>query len=137
MAAGVIVYGARSKIIRRIVVPGPGESLPVGICQPGEAMLRAEIGMCDGLPRMDDAARCVTDVTGIIPPSGRCAVIRDGVVVNVINADPHLDEITDCTLVLSETAAIGWAWTTDAGFSAPMVGPASDIVSLPAGVIIA
>lgn len=49
----------------------------------------------------------------------RYALIQNGVVTNVIEADPdHLPEIPDTTLMPSETAGIGWTYA-DGTFKAP------------------
>ena len=49
----------------------------------------------------------------------RYALIQNGVVTNVIEADPdHLPELPDTTLMPSKTAGIGWTYA-DGTFKAP------------------
>ncbi len=129
MKAGVI-YGARSKIIRRIVVVGDGETLD-GHVGDGEALACCSVRMDGGFPVLDDAIEAVRSATGVTPPSGRCLVIEGGRVTAVINADPHIDRIDGVTLLATEVGDVGWSWTQDGGLVPPLVGPAASSLVVP------
>jgi hypothetical protein len=89
MAVGVI-YGAQSGIVRRIILPDPGQDLQ-GHVGPGEALLM----LPDGAPSdVISATAAVAQATGKRIPSSCCEVVdAQGVVVAVIAADPVLDRI--------------------------------------------
>ena len=55
----------------------------------------------------------------------RYALIQNGVVTNVIEADPdHLPELPDTTLMPSKTAGIGWTYADGTFVEAPSAEPA-------------
>lgn len=130
MRSAVVIYAAKSKIVRRIIVAGPGETIDPSHVGAGEEMVFCEIGMLGGLPDLDGAVEAVRAATGVMPPSGRCVVVSEGRVVDVVKADPDLDRIDGATLIATETADVGWTWTLEGGFVPPLVGPPSTPVTL-------
>lgn len=55
----------------------------------------------------------------------RYALIQNGVVTNVIEADPdHLPELPDTTMMPSKTAGIGWTYADGTFVEAPSAEPA-------------
>lgn len=130
MKSAAVIYAAKSKIVRRIIVAGPGETFDPSHAGAGEAMVMCRLGMPGGFPDYDGAVEAVRVATGVTPPSGRCVVISGGRVVNVIKADPDLDRIDGATLIATETADVGWSWTVEGGFVPPLVGPASTEITL-------
>ncbi len=107
-----VVYSQRSGVIRRVVLPDPGERV-IDHMRPGEcvAAIPNTVLMPDGTPDMAKVRQAMLAVTGTEPPEPRCAVIRDGMVINVIMADPEIDHVEGCALVLDDEASIGWTWT--------------------------
>ncbi len=110
-----IVYATNSKIMRRIIVPTQDSELDHVHVAPGETLLvvdsdkafrDAESGKFAPAVRAADAAIAVA--TGVVPPSARCAEVRDGKVVAVRMADPEIDTIPGALLVKSAAAEVGW-----------------------------
>lgn len=107
-----IVYATGSGIVRRVIVPTIDTELDhpshVG---PQEAMLKIatpKVIRRDGYPDLAAARAHVALVTGKPSPSGRCAVVTNGLVTGIIMADPDIDAIPGAVLVLSEVAQVGW-----------------------------
>lgn len=118
----LIVYATGSRLPRRLIIPdddtellsltpflGPGES--------GRVFPQARITALANAARLagvDIARMVLANLLGIAVgqiPSGRCCVIDPaGSVVNVIVADPALDQLDGHTLVAHDQAGIGWAW---------------------------
>lgn len=100
-----IIVGAQSKIIRRFVIPDDDGQL-AGHVGPGEQLVTVPI---DDNFDLEHARDLVEAVTGVRPPDHRCAVVDgNGDVVGVIAADPALDSIPNCSLILHPNAALGW-----------------------------
>jgi hypothetical protein len=109
-----VVYGTASKVIRRIIEPGPEniDDSHIAVAQrnlaPGEALMALSLSDFPTSRRRADLRPHVG------PPahSGRCALIKDGIVVNVIHADPEIDAVhvakTGHNLMQHDKAAIGW-----------------------------
>ena len=94
-----VVYGTQSGIMRRVIVPSRDKDLDdPALVGPGESML---VMKGKDAPNMTAAKGALVKHLGFIPHSGRTAVISmDGVVENVIIADPALYSIPDKILVL-------------------------------------
>lgn len=113
-----IVVSAGSKMIRRIVVPDVSDAeLGFHPISHGEQML-----VINKPSNFDIAAvpAMVEQLTGVTPPSSRCAVVVkanavSGSVVNIIHADPAVDSVQGCTLMLDPTAEVGWTWSASSG----------------------
>lgn len=119
-----IVVSSASKIVRRVIIPSADRSEidnhPLGA---GETMLFVipPIGM---QITSDNIATLVTNETGVVPPSSRCAVVVkanavSGSVSNVIHADPAIDKVSGATLMLHPTAVSGWTWSSMQGLQPP------------------
>lgn len=114
--ATFIIYGAATGIIRRVIWTDEPETAP-GHVGPGEAIIEAPdsifVASTGGrpVPDQDRIANHLTKVTGITPEPARCVVIdhATGEVVNVIMADPTIDEIAGHTLYQDASGGIGSA----------------------------
>jgi hypothetical protein len=101
-----VVYGAKTRIIRRIVIPDTNDEL-VGVRDrliDGEAMALFQLPHSFGREEIQAA---------LGPPahSGRCCRVRDGVVIEVIMADPAVDPTINGDLIVqSDEAGHGWVW---------------------------
>lgn len=114
-----IVYGVASGIIRRWIVPDRDTDLkdkhPVA---PGETMQIVDRAT---VKSSADIEAAVAKAIGRQPPSPRCAVINaKGEVIDIKMADPALDHIDGCTLVLDAEACVGWKLVSGA-LSAPVL----------------
>lgn len=102
-----VVIGEKSKIVRRIVVPDRDATLviPGFYTSKGESIIIIDRAK-GAYPDVINAA--IEQATGVKPSDPRTIVIdKDGMVVDVILADPELDSIPDKTLVLSPDADVG------------------------------
>lgn len=106
-----IIYGANSKIIRRIVIGANNLAAHVG---PGEALIAV-----DNPVTLEQATEAVQRATGVPPPSARCVVIQGNAVEAVIMADPDLDGIPGRTLQLHARADVGWTRNQSGDFDPP------------------
>lgn len=101
-----IVYGEESKIIHRMIELEDGESddlLRRIMTVPGQAIKILKLDDYPVFRRVRDVQSAIGEPIG----SGRCALVKDGVVVNVIHADPVLYEDLEYHLVWSDTLGIG------------------------------
>jgi hypothetical protein len=117
-----VVYSATSGQIRRYIywdddASGPGNV----VLLPGEALVEVSRGPYANSAQWQAAINsAVTVAAGVAPGNPRCAVIdSSGNVVDMINADPAIDSIPGMTLVLTQTADIGWTWSAAGGFVTP------------------
>jgi hypothetical protein len=88
----------------------PEEDMP-GQVREGESILLVEAAdiLVDGSPTEELIVAKIAEAIGRQPLSSRCAVVDpQGVVVNVISADPVLDVLPGFTLIQHDTAWIGW-----------------------------
>ncbi len=113
MPVAAIVYGAGSTIIRRIVHCDSIDELGAGNhVGAGEEMLLVdapEIMADGGLPDLEKCKTKVKAKKNKDAPSSRCAVAdANGTVVDIIAADPLLDQISGKTIEQSDDAQIGW-----------------------------
>lgn len=112
MAATVtgIIYGEKSGIVRRIIVPDDDAQLAAHV-GPGEALLT--------IPRNDprdvhSATAAVAAATGKDIPPSRCAMVDSkGAVVGIIAADPVLDSIDGHDLVTVHAKGVDIGATYD------------------------
>lgn len=135
-----VVYGEVSGGLRYIVVPDRDEqldSIHAKRLMPGEAMLSLDLakvqvgknGLSDSVIRAE-----LEKHTGKPIPDPRCVVVDNGVVVDVMLADPLIDQMADGkSLVLSAVAEAGWQVDADGA----LVDSATlDVVAVaPAGAI--
>lgn len=135
-----VVYGEVSGGLRYIVVPDRDEqldSIHAKRLMPGEAMLSLDLAKVqvgkNGLS--DSAIRAELEKhTGKPIPDPRCVVVDNGVVVDVVLADPLIDQMAvGESLVLSAVAEAGWQVDADGA----LVDSATlDVVAVaPAGAI--
>ncbi len=101
-----IVYGTLSGIIRRVIVPDDDAELSGGAHPIGNGETLLVVAKSDA-PTMSDIPAAVEAAIGRPTPSGRVAVVTDGIVTAVIHADPLIDVIAGSTLVASDTAVVG------------------------------
>jgi hypothetical protein len=92
-----IVYGAKNKVLRRVVMQDGGGA-PDRV--PGEAVVR--LGPLAIPTSLSDALAAIPGAT-----LGRCAVVINGAVNHILCADPALDSVPVGTLVLSDLAQPG------------------------------
>lgn len=130
MRVAAVVYGKRSRIVRRIVA---ADSLPelshAVMCGDGEDLIICrpeQVVSPDGdggreLPTLEDAMALVVAREGAAPENNRCLVIDDasGEIEAVVPADPHIDGIEGKTLYQHETAEPGWQVDATGEFAAP------------------
>jgi hypothetical protein len=107
-----VVYATGSGILRRWIVPDRDADLiarhSVGA---GESMILLDRANVPGDPVQAQAfiEAAIGRVTGKAVPSPRCAIVdAGGTVVGTVMADPAIDHIPNCTLVLHPTADRGW-----------------------------
>lgn len=111
-----IVYATRSRIIRRVILPDPGERLAEHVCAGESGFGIIDPELCRRIlppgaigPNLELVAVEIERRTGVRPDSARCVKIdRTGRVVGVVNADPDLDSIPEHDLVRDDRAEIGW-----------------------------
>jgi hypothetical protein len=124
----IIIYGAISGIIRRVIMPSfPGEPIDQGNLIAGEAATTVSYDPAVGLsPAAINAAVSAATAIAVIP-SGRCVVVTPlRVAQAVIMADPLIDDPTlgglhpGAILALSDTSVIGDKVTTPASPLAPV-----------------
>jgi hypothetical protein len=100
---GVIVYGVQNSTLRSIVMLDTPEA-PV-VLEPGEAALH--LGFLASVPSIEEAKAHIFSKTNVSPPSGRCCVVGNGIVIGTISADPAIDTHPQGTLVFSDHAERG------------------------------
>ncbi len=103
-----VVYGTASKIIQRIIDPsGDADdsalTIAAGNLAPGESM---QTFLLANFPVRN--ARTMQAQIGTPAHSGRCAVVVNGTVTNVVMADPLLYTPPAGSLVQTDVAGIGW-----------------------------
>lgn len=106
MAKKGVIYGTQTGIMRRIIVPDNDATLQSHVL-PGESLLVIDTAAVKPAEIAGQANAALTALLGKVPPSGRAAVVKNGVVVNVLIIDHVLETIPGATLVPSETADIG------------------------------
>lgn len=101
-----VVYGARSRIIRRIIVPEDSWYL----LQARKSLLPGELLALFEMPHSLDRDE-VQAAIGMPAHSGRCCRIRHGRVIGVLMADPEIDPMIGGDLIVqSDNAHHGWLW---------------------------
>jgi hypothetical protein len=116
------VISTVSGMLRSIIVPDYDEQLlKPGWTLPGETLLIVPLGPTD----IPSALHQVEAITGKRPADPRCAVVANGVVVDVINADPAIDVLPSALLVSTPAAGgppvdIGWTYSPGTGFRPPV-----------------
>ena len=101
----VVIYAARSKILRRKIILDDESRLDLHRPGPGESLL-----LLPSSAPFDDAScrAAIAAATGVEPLAGRCCIIDvGGNVVGVCNADPALDTHPACQLIAHEVARPG------------------------------
>jgi hypothetical protein len=99
-------------MIRRVIIPDGDEAIRRSHALPDETLVEIDVASLDPVEIEDS----VEVATGKKPPSTRCAVVRDGRVVGIIAADPNIDAVEGCDLVLSDNAIVGMVYEAGAGF---------------------
>lgn len=137
-----IIYGALSGIVRRVVVPDPGEvidiqkHLGVGEDFTFDDLPEGRIGI--------DVAEVMQRTKGITPLSPRCVVVdQNNDVTRVIAADPLIDTLPGVTLVRHPMADVGWKYRGGVSFDPPVrvstastgIPASTDIVTPPSTVV--
>lgn len=123
-----VVYGTVSKVIRRIIEPGPenADDSHIALAQanlaPGESLVAFNLS---DFPTSRTRADVQSKI-GAPAHSGRCAIVAANAVtatpvVNVIQADPLVDVIAGHLIVQTDTAGVGWTYLGGV-FTAPVVG---------------
>jgi hypothetical protein len=101
-----VVYGTKNKHIRRIIVPDDDAELnnPLHV-GPGETLATVPVGTS-----IDHATLAKLLGTNADPSACRCAVINNGTnkVIDIVMADPLIDNIEGHTMMFHSDAAIGW-----------------------------
>ncbi len=104
---GVIVYAKDSNIIRRVILPDDDNTL----AQHKPTLDAKELSITAPLSQEIDLAAvkaAVQQATGKPVPSGRAVLIdQTNTVVNAIQADPAIDQLTGFTIVSSDLVAFG------------------------------
>lgn len=109
MAVGII-YAARSGAIRRVVAADRAEQLAAHLGT-GEDLLVADASIFEGeLPSLTLAQAAVAAKIGRQPEDSRCVIVDSSTweVVDVILADPLLDEHADGYVIRDGVACVGW-----------------------------
>lgn len=92
----LIVYGEKSKIIRRVIVSDE----PIDANEhthTGEASIHVE---SISIFKQADIASAVEKATGVKPPDSKHAVVRqDGTIASILQCDPEIDVIPDHEIV--------------------------------------
>ena len=101
-----VTYGSLSGIIRAIIDPNDDAELAAAQLPSGHSVAMLIIAKSDA-PTMADIQAAVALAIGKPVPSGRTAVVTNGIVTAIIQADPLLDFIAGSTLVASDTAVVG------------------------------
>lgn len=99
------VYGCDSGLLRRTIVPGPGER-PVAGLAPGECLMAADRARLADLSEQT-AAATIAAATGKTPTTSRAVIVAGNVVVGAIKADPAIDSVPNALLLLHEEAMPG------------------------------
>jgi hypothetical protein len=128
----LLVYGAESCILRRVVKDAPEESLWTHVCEGESGLLVEDHSWCwhpGGFPDKDylqallDAERGLNTERGYTAPSSRCvALFPDWTVAHVVLGDPRIDTWCDLPIVQDDEALPGWLLTPH-GFVAPSEDP--------------
>lgn len=114
MNRAFIIYGATSGIVRRVVTTDSTDFRISNHLGLGET--HVEVPNFD--PQVGvDVDQVMIATKGITPPSPRCAIIQNGNVVGVVNADPNIDTLPGAQLILHPDADIGWKH--NGGFTPP------------------
>lgn len=116
MSMILLVHGAISGILRRVVKDAPEDSWPTHLCA-GEAMLVVEdhpecwFGE-GGFPNLPYLQMTINAALGIEAPSSRCvALAADWTVAKVVLGDPRLDVWNGLVIVQDDEAQEGWILT--------------------------
>jgi hypothetical protein len=122
-----VVYSVPQKKRRRVIIPSVDDSeFDNCLClRPGEEVIYFPIESytSSNVGGMEVPAGNIDDLLSQAvgsPSSDRCCVITDGIVTAVISADPSIDTIEGSTLVIDETAVVGWTYQD--GIFQPPVG---------------
>jgi hypothetical protein len=93
-----VVYATGSKMIRRMIISDDDTNLDNRHAGPGESFhLVAKV---PGWIHLNTAKLAIRNLTGVDPPSTRCAVLdNNSRVESLIDADPDLDMLPNKTLV--------------------------------------
>lgn len=101
-----VVIGAVSRIIRRVVIADDDSYYKVMVLIPGEHLV-----LLDAATKTDNQTLtgAIAVATGVSPPntSERCvAVDAQGIVTQVISADPLIDKLSGSTIIQNDTANV-------------------------------
>lgn len=121
-----IIISAGSKMLRHVIVPSMDDSEledPAYALKTGERRIDlpvSEISVNDP----DPITTAIVKATGVVPPSSRCAIVVkanaiSGNVVGDTHADPAIDTVKGCTLILHPNAVAGWTWSASQGLQPP------------------
>lgn len=120
MASNVkgIIYGTQSKIVRRFVIPDPGENVNFALhVGPGESVLLVPITDDTSL---EAANAAVERATGVRPANPRCVIVNpQGDVLDTIAADPLIDVHPNGQLFQHDRAGPGWKRKPNGDFDPP------------------
>jgi hypothetical protein len=116
----LLVYGTRSRILRRIVYPDYDSQLMHHVLLDGESSLIVPMDNF-GCFDIEDikahsayAAAHLETLIGKPLHSGRCALVpkdtEEHVIEHVINADPWIDSLPAHNLILHDTVSPGWVY---------------------------
>lgn len=110
------IYSTSRKVLRKIVISDEENYSASQHRSTGESIVEIN----PAAPTIPVALQAIQTATGVVPASGRCAVINPaGRVMRFVNADPDLDLVPAFTLISSDTANVGDIYDPQTGEFTP------------------